>query len=337
MHSAPVLRETPIELKKGLSLRTFLFVCVLVIFGMVVLSHVLSDDTKTTAKGPEVIPATPEIIPGPVIFHLQQPLRVGYWEYTVHAAHAQQLIQELSELKQADSGQWIVVNLTVCNEDNTSSTRPVIKLVDENKREFSESDVWQNGQLHQLQSLNPGVCKQGNIFFDAPAGFNYLLQVSGGYESGEHALVTLSVPRDDSVAPRALDTPAATAPSEFDQAVARANDSTPRVPPNVSNSSEDEPVYSIGGDVSAPVATYAPDPEYSKEARDAKLQGTCVLSLIVGPDGKPRDVKVTHSLGLGLDEKAIEAVNTWRFEPARKNGTPVAVRLVAKVNYRLYQ
>jgi periplasmic protein TonB len=95
-------------------------------------------------------------------------------------------------------------------------------------------------------------------------------------------------------------------------------------------------VFRVGGGVSAPKVVYQPDPEYSEEARKAKYQGVCVLSLIVGPDGKPRDVKVARSLGLGLDEKAIEAVNQWKFEPAQKDGRPVAVAINVEVTFRLY-
>jgi periplasmic protein TonB len=95
-------------------------------------------------------------------------------------------------------------------------------------------------------------------------------------------------------------------------------------------------VFRVGGGVSAPKAVYSPDPEYSEEARKAKYQGTCVLWLIVGPDGRPRDIKVSRTLGLGLDEKAIEAVKTWRFEPAMKDGRPVAVQINVEVSFRLY-
>ena len=81
---------------------------------------------------------------------------------------------------------------------------------------------------------------------------------------------------------------------------------------------------------------FTPDPEYSEEARKAKYQGTCVLWLIVGPDGRPRDIHVARSLGLGLDEKAIEAVKQWKFEPAMKDGKPVAVQINVEVGFRLY-
>lgn len=95
-------------------------------------------------------------------------------------------------------------------------------------------------------------------------------------------------------------------------------------------------VYRVGGGVSAPRAIFAPDPEYSEEARKAKFQGTVVLICVVGPDGRPHDIRVTRSLGMGLDDKAIDAVRVWRFDPARKDGHPVAVEVSIEVNFRLY-
>lgn len=95
-------------------------------------------------------------------------------------------------------------------------------------------------------------------------------------------------------------------------------------------------VFRVGGGVSAPKAIFSPEPEYSEEARKAKYSGVCVLGLIVGPDGKPRDIRVVRSLGLGLDQKAIEAVNKWKFEPAQKDGHPVAVAINVEVTFRLY-
>ena len=94
--------------------------------------------------------------------------------------------------------------------------------------------------------------------------------------------------------------------------------------------------FRVGGGVSAPKQIYAPDPEYSEEARKVKHMGTVVLWLVVGPDGRPRDIRVARTLGLGLDEKAIEAVKTWSFEPAYKDGKPVAVQINVEVNFHLY-
>jgi TonB family protein len=95
-------------------------------------------------------------------------------------------------------------------------------------------------------------------------------------------------------------------------------------------------VFRVGGGVSAPRALQTPDPEYSEEARKAKYQGTVVLWLIVDPSGRPQNVKVARSLGMGLDQKAIEAVRQWKFEPAMKDGRPVAVQINVEVNFRLY-
>src|SRR5262249_57741208 len=94
--------------------------------------------------------------------------------------------------------------------------------------------------------------------------------------------------------------------------------------------------FHIGGGVTAPKVVYDPEPEYSEEARKAKYQGTVVLSLVVGPDGIPRDISVSRSLGLGLDEKAVETVKTWRFEPGKKDGKPVAVYASVEVVFHLY-
>ncbi|HWZ83910.1 MAG TPA: energy transducer TonB [Terriglobales bacterium] len=95
-------------------------------------------------------------------------------------------------------------------------------------------------------------------------------------------------------------------------------------------------VFRVGGGVAAPKLVYDPEPEYSEEARKAKYQGTCGLSVVVGPDGLAHDIRVTNTLGLGLDEKAIEAVRKWRFEPAIKDGKPVSVLISVQVNFRLY-
>jgi TonB family protein len=95
-------------------------------------------------------------------------------------------------------------------------------------------------------------------------------------------------------------------------------------------------VFKVGGGVSAPKVLFSPDPDYSEEARKAKYQGVCVLWLIVGPDGRPREIKIARTLGMGLDQKAVEAVRQWKFEPAMKDGQPVSVQINVEVNFRLY-
>jgi len=97
-----------------------------------------------------------------------------------------------------------------------------------------------------------------------------------------------------------------------------------------------EPVYRVGGDVVAPRAIFSPEPEYSEEARQGQLQGTCLLWMVVGTDGKTHDVRIVRSLGMGLDERSIEAIRTWRFDPATKNGQTVAVQIKVETSFRLY-
>ncbi len=94
-------------------------------------------------------------------------------------------------------------------------------------------------------------------------------------------------------------------------------------------------VYKIGGGVSAPALTLKVEPEYSEEARKAKFQGTVMLEIVVDEHGMPRNIRVVRPLGLGLDEKAIEAVQKWRFRPGMKDGKPVATQAQVEVNFRL--
>lgn len=94
-------------------------------------------------------------------------------------------------------------------------------------------------------------------------------------------------------------------------------------------------VYRVGAGVSSPMIIYKVEPEYSEEARKAKFQGTVIISAIVDVDGILKDIKVVRALGLGLDEKAIEAIQKWRFKPGVKDGKPVAVHVSIEVNFRL--
>jgi len=95
-------------------------------------------------------------------------------------------------------------------------------------------------------------------------------------------------------------------------------------------------VFHVGNGVSPPRVIYQPEIEFSEEARKAKYQGTCVLALVVDAQGRPTNIRVTSSLGMGLDEKAIEAAKKYRFEPGTKNGHPVAVEIALEVDFHLY-
>jgi TonB family protein len=114
----------------------------------------------------------------------------------------------------------------------------------------------------------------------------------------------------------------------------RADNSASIPAPNVGASRGG--AFKVGGVVSPPRAVFAPDPEYSEEARKANYQGTAVLWVVIGPDGRVRDLRVARALGRGLDEKAMEAVKTWKFEPAMKDGKPVAVQINVEITFRLY-
>jgi TonB family protein len=94
-------------------------------------------------------------------------------------------------------------------------------------------------------------------------------------------------------------------------------------------------VYRAGSGVSNPVPTYRPEPKYSEEARKAKWQGAVLLSLVVDATGTPTSIKIVRPLGLGLDEKAIEAVQQWQFKPGMKDGAPVPVQAQIEVTFRL--
>ena len=92
--------------------------------------------------------------------------------------------------------------------------------------------------------------------------------------------------------------------------------------------------YRIGGGVSAPIAILKPDPEYTDEAREAKLQGAVLLQIVIDENGVPQEIKVVRSLGLGLDQKAVEAMQKWRFKPAMKDGKPVPVSANVEIQFR---
>ncbi len=87
--------------------------------------------------------------------------------------------------------------------------------------------------------------------------------------------------------------------------------------------------------VTPPRLLYRVEPGYTEEARSAKLQGRVVLSLVIDPEGRAEEIQVVESLDPGLDQRAVEAVRNWAFEPGHKDGVPVPVRATIEVNFRL--
>jgi TonB family protein len=98
----------------------------------------------------------------------------------------------------------------------------------------------------------------------------------------------------------------------------------------------EERVYRAREDgVTPPKVISKVEPEYSEEARDAKIEGTVVLYVEIRPDGRAHNRRVTRSLDAGLDQKAMEAIEKWTFEPGQKDSKPVAVAATIEVNFRL--
>jgi TonB family protein len=97
----------------------------------------------------------------------------------------------------------------------------------------------------------------------------------------------------------------------------------------------DASVYKMGAGISAPVPLTRIEPQYTDEARVAQLQGTVLVSVEIGADGLPHNMQVVRGLGLGLDERAVEAIQQWIFKPGMKDGQPVPVQASIEVNFRL--
>ncbi len=95
-------------------------------------------------------------------------------------------------------------------------------------------------------------------------------------------------------------------------------------------------VMSVGGGVSAPQIIHSVDPQFTDEARQANYQGTVSIQLIIDSEGNPQNIHVVRHLGMGLDEKAEEAVRQYRFRPAMYQGHPVAVQMIVNVDFHLH-
>jgi TonB family protein len=104
----------------------------------------------------------------------------------------------------------------------------------------------------------------------------------------------------------------------------------------------DDKIYKIGGGVTAPKVLSKVAPEYPSKARDRKISGFVVLSVVAGTDGIAHDINVLKGINSGVDEgidsaidgKAVEAVQQWRFQPGAKDGEPVQVRATVEINFR---
>jgi TonB family protein len=91
----------------------------------------------------------------------------------------------------------------------------------------------------------------------------------------------------------------------------------------------------VGNGVAAPALLHKLEPDYSVEARAAKVQGTVVLSVVIGTDGRASDVQLRKGVGYGLDEQALDAITQWTFKPGMRDGMAVPVQASIEVNFRL--
>ncbi len=94
-------------------------------------------------------------------------------------------------------------------------------------------------------------------------------------------------------------------------------------------------IFELGKGVTPPELASSVEPEYSEEARKARFNGMVELSIVVNTDGVPEQIHVVKSVGMGLDEKAMEAVQKWRFRPGKNKGVPVKTRATVDVNFRM--
>lgn len=85
-----------------------------------------------------------------------------------------------------------------------------------------------------------------------------------------------------------------------------------------------------------PTLIFAPQAEFSDEARRKKYQGVCMVALIVDTHGNPQDLRVIRALGMGLDEKALEVIRKYKFKPGTKDGKPVPVRITVRIDFNLF-
>jgi len=115
---------------------------------------------------------------------------------------------------------------------------------------------------------------------------------------------------------------------EEDAKEKRASDTQPESPAT-------NPVFKVGDGITAPTPLHTPDPSYLPLARQAGIQGTTVLQLVVTEQGTVDNVQIVRPQGFGLDDVAVEAVKTWTFKPALRNGQPVPVQISVEVNFRL--
>lgn len=110
-----------------------------------------------------------------------------------------------------------------------------------------------------------------------------------------------------------------------------------RRPPTIVATNEDGPIYAgFGHGITTPKGIYMPNPEYSDKGRRKKIQGTVTMKIVVTAQGTVRDPTIANSLEPSLDQQALKAVKAWKFQPAMKDGVPVATQIAVQMSFHLY-
>lgn len=121
----------------------------------------------------------------------------------------------------------------------------------------------------------------------------------------------------------------------------------PVTPPPSSPNPDASGIFHVGKGVSPPRVIYSVDPQFTEKARQKKLSGTCVVSMVVDRTGTPQDVQISKSIesavapklrssARGLDENCVEAAKQYRFKPGAYKGKPIPVEIKVEINYRIY-
>jgi TonB family protein len=109
---------------------------------------------------------------------------------------------------------------------------------------------------------------------------------------------------------------------------------------DIGKSTVNEPIgakpFRVGKHLAPPKVLFTPDPSYPEFARQTRIQGNTLLSIVVNREGRPEHIRVARPLGAGFDDKAVEAVQRWKFQPGTFDGKPVPVQINVEVNFRLY-
>jgi len=129
--------------------------------------------------------------------------------------------------------------------------------------------------------------------------------------------------------------PAAPAAPWVSETAAPVQPATPPIVPPRFTATPAAPVPASSPGVVNPRPIYKVEPQYTEDAKNARIQGSVTLSLEINEQGQPQDIKVTRSLDPGLDQQAMDAVSQWQFAPATKDGAPVPFTAFVEVNFRL--